>query len=70
MTFKAQIGMGSSQKYHIRLYMPKCLPYPEVSEITRLMCPILVRAEISKMASKMAAFKDYEGSLFYFFEKY
>ena len=59
VTFKTYLGMGSPQKYHIKWYMPKCLPYPEVSEITRLKCPILVRAEKSKMASKMAAFKNY-----------
>ena len=64
VTFKTYLGVGSPQKYHIKLYIPKCLSYPEVSEITKLKCPILVRAEKSKMASKMAAFKNYEGSLF------
>ena len=59
VTFKTYLGMGSPQKYHIKWYMPKCLSYPEVSEITRLKCPILVRAEKSKMASKMAALKNY-----------
>ena len=59
MTFKTYLGMGSPQKYHNKCYMPKCLSYPEVSEKTRLKCPILVRAEKSKMASKMAAFKHY-----------
>ena len=64
VTFKTYLGVGSPQKYHIKLYIPKCLSYPEVSKITKLKCPILVRAEKSKMASKMAAFKDYEGLLF------
>ena len=64
VTFKTYLGVGSPQKYHIKLYIPKCLSYPKVSEITKLKCPILVRAEKSKMASKMAAFKNYEGSLF------
>ena len=64
VTFKAYLGMGSPHKYHIKWYIPKCLSYPEVSEITRLKSPILVRAEKSKMASKMAAFKNYLGSLF------
>ena len=64
VTFKTYLGMGSPQKYHIKWFMPKCLSYPEVSEITRQKCPILVRAEKSKMASKMAAFKNYKGSLF------
>ena len=59
VTFKTYLGMGSPQKYHIKWYMPKCLSYPEVSEITRLKCPILMRAEKSKTASKMAAFKNY-----------
>ena len=59
VTFKTYLGMGSPQKYRIKWYIPKCLSYPEVSEITRLKCPILVRAEKSKMASKMAAIKNY-----------
>ena len=59
LTFKTYLGMGSPQKYHIKWYMPKRLSYPEVSEITRLKCPISVRAEKSKMASKIAAFKNY-----------
>ena len=42
-------------KFYIEYYIPKSLSYPEVYEFARIQWSLLVRAEKSKMASKMAA---------------
>ena len=55
MTFKAQLKVGWQPKYYIECYIPKCWSYPEVYESARNNWQLLVRAEQSKMASKMAA---------------
>ena len=55
VTFKAQLKVGWQPKYYIECYIPNCLSYPEVYESTRNNWPLLVRAEKSRMASKMAA---------------
>ena len=55
--FKAQWKVGWQPKYmyHIKCYIPKCLSYSEVYESARNQWPLLVRAEKSKIASRMAA---------------
>ena len=45
---------GWQPKYYIECYISKCWSYPEVYESARNFWPLLVRAEKSKMASKMA----------------
>ena len=64
MTFKAQLKVGWQPKYYIKCYIPKCLSYPEVYESARNNWPFLVRAEKSKMASKMAAGNKRKGVLY------
>ena len=44
--------------------MPKFLAYPEVYESARNKWPLLVRAEKSKMASKMVAINKSKGVLY------
>ena len=53
--FKAQLKVGWSTKYYTECYIPKCWSYPDVYEATRIQWPMLLRAEVFKMASKMAA---------------
>ena len=55
VTFKAQLKVGWQPKYYIKCCIPKCWSYPEVFDSARNNLPFLVRAEKSKMASKMAA---------------
>ena len=54
MTFKAQLKIGGGQST-IKCYIPECLSYPEDYESARVQWLLFVRAEKSKMASKMAA---------------
>ena len=63
VTFKAQLKVGWQPKYYIECYIPKCLSYLEVYESARKNWPLLVRAEKSKMASKMAARNKCKGVL-------
>ena len=49
--------------YYIECYIPKCLSYPEVYESAGTQWSLLVRAEKSKMASKMAARNKCKGLL-------
>ena len=51
-------------KYYIECYMPKCWSYPEDYESARNQWPLLVRAEKSKMASKMVARNKCKGVLY------
>ena len=60
VTFKAQLKVGWQPKYYIECHIPKCLSYPESA---RNNWPLLVRAEKSKMASKMAARNKCKGVL-------
>ena len=64
VTFKALFKVGWQPKYYIECYMPKCCSYPEVYESARNKWPLLVRAEKSKMASKMAARNKMQGVLY------
>ena len=64
MIFKAQLKVGWQPKYYIEYYIPKCWSYPEVYESVRIQWPLLVRAEKSKMASKMAARNKCKGVLY------
>ena len=64
VTFKAQLKVGWQPKYYIKCYIPKCWSYPEVYESARNNWPYLVRAEKSKMASKMAARNKCKGVLY------
>ena len=64
VTFKAQLKVGWQPKYYIECYMSKCWSYPEVYESARNFWPLLVRAEKSKMASKMAARNKCKGVLY------
>ena len=64
MTFKAQLKVGWQQKYYIECYILKCWSYPEVYESARNNWPLLVRAEKSKIESKMAARNKFKGVLY------
>ena len=64
VTFKAQLKVRWQPKYYIECYIPKCWSYPEVYESARNNWPLLVRAEKSKMASKMAARNKFKGVLY------
>ena len=64
VTFKAQLKVGWQPKYYIKCYIPKCWSYPEVYESARSKWLLLVRAEKSKMASKMAAKNKCKGVLY------
>ena len=63
VTFKAQLKVGWQPKI-IVCYVPKCWSYPEVYQSARNNWPLLVRAEKSKMASKMAARNKCKGVLY------
>ena len=64
VTFKAQLKVAWQPKYYIESYIPNCWSYPEVFKSARNNWTFLVRAEKSKMASKMAARTKYKGVLY------
>ena len=64
VTFKAQLKVGWQPKYYIECYISKSWLYPEFYESARNFWPLLVRAEKSKMASKMAARNKCKGVLY------
>ena len=64
VTFNSQLKVEWQPKYYIKCYIPKCWSYPEVYESARNKWLLLVRAEKSKMASKMAAKNKCKGVLY------
>ena len=57
MTFNAYLKALWSPKFYIKCYIPKYLSYHKAYGLTRILWSLLVRAEKSKMTSRIATRK-------------